>query len=28
MRAMFLTEPPQFEKVVKALSDLESRINQ
>ena len=28
MRPMFLTEPPQFEKVVKALSDLESRINQ
>jgi predicted nucleotidyltransferase component of viral defense system len=28
MEAMFLKEPPSFETVVKALSDLESRINQ
>ncbi len=28
MRSMFLNEPPPFETVVKALSDLESRINQ
>jgi hypothetical protein len=28
MQPMFLKEPPPFEMVVKALLDLESRINQ